>query len=142
MELIKAFIPLIIILSLWITIGIYLENKIKKHKDALVEDKSRPTNCLTLTRGIEPTNYLRKYSVIIDGCNIGDIASGETKHFELSKGKHTISVKIDWCKSKLFEFEILENENTELNCGANYNNWKCMFMHAIKPSNWVYVKVT
>lgn len=142
MELIKAFIPLIIILSLWITIGIYFGNKIKKHKDALVEDKSRPTNCLTLTRGIEPTNYLRKYSVIIDGCNIRDIASGETKHFELSKGKHTISVKIDWCKSKLFEFEILENENTELNCGANYNNWKCMFMHAIKPSNWVYVKVT
>jgi len=141
MELIKAFIPLIIFLSLWVSIGMYYGKKIKKHKESLVVDETKPINCLTLTRGVEPTNYLRKYSVIVDDQNIGEIASGETKHFELTSGKHTISVKIDWCKSKKFEFEKLESINTELNCGANYNNWKCMFMYAIKPSNWVYVKV-
>ncbi len=141
MELIKAFIPLIIFISLWITIGMYFGKKMKQHKETLVVDETRPANCLSLTRGLEPTNYLRKYSVIVDGTSIENIASGETKHFELAPGKHTICVKVDWCKSKEFEFEILENENTELNCGATYNNWKCLFMHAIKPSNWVYVKV-
>ena len=38
------------------------------------------------------------------------------------------------------EFEIIDGKNTKLLCGANYNNWKCMFMYAIKPANWVYVK--
>lgn len=141
MAILEAFIPLIIFLSLWIANGMYFGKKIRKHKQALIKDHSRPANCLTLTRGVESTNYLRKYSIILDGRNVGDIASGETKHVELTKGKHTISVKIDWCQSKPFEFEIRENKNTELTCGANYNNWKCLFMYAIKPSNWVYVKV-
>ncbi|PKF56425.1 hypothetical protein CW748_10760 [Alteromonadales bacterium alter-6D02] len=140
MELIKAFIPLIICLSIWISVGVYYGKKIKKHKEKLVVDDSRPVNCLTLTRGLEATNYLRKYSIILNGENIGNIASGETKHFELATGKHNIAVKIDWCKSKQFEFDMIGNKNTELNCGANYNNWKCLFMHAIKPSNWLYIK--
>jgi hypothetical protein len=141
MELIKAFIPLIIILSIWLSLGIYFGRKIERHKESLVSDDSRPLNHLTLSRGIEPTNYLRKYKIILDGNEVGDIASGETKHFELETGKHVLSVKVDWCASKSFEFEINEAKNTKLNCGANYNNWRCLFMYVIKPSNWVYVKV-
>ena len=141
MELFKAFIPLITIISLWVIIGLYLGKKIKLHKESMVVDKSRPINCLTVTRGVEPTNYLRKYLVIVDGKKIGDIASGETIHFQLIPGKHTINLKIDWCKSKPFDFELVSGKNTELSCGANYNNWKCLFMYVIKPANWVYVKV-
>ncbi len=140
MELIKGFIPLICILLVWVTMGFYFGNKVKRHKENLINDDSKPLNSLTLSRGVEPTNYLRKYIVYIDDGIAGEIASGETKHFELSPGKHKVSVKVDWCRSQPFEFEIIEGKNTKLLCGANYNNWKCMFMYAIKPANWVYVK--
>ena len=141
MELIKSFLPLIGVLVIWLGSGIYFIAKIKRHKESLVKDSSAPLNCLTLARGVEPTNYFRKYIVFVDNAVVGEIGSGETKHFELPAGNHTISVKIDWCKSKPFEFEISDGKNTRLQCGANYNNWKCMFMHAIKPAHWVYVKV-
>jgi len=141
MDIFLAWVPLITVLSLWITIGLYFGKKIERHKEQVVVDHSRPDNCLSLVRGIEPTNYLRKYVVIIDDEVIGEIASGETKHFKLASGKYKIRVKVDWCKSNSYEFEIKAGVNTELNCGANYNNWKCMFMWAFKPSNWVYVKV-
>lgn len=140
MALIQDFFPLIIILFIWVIIGFYFGNKVKRHEERLVIDETRPKNSLTLFRVVEPTNYLRKYSVIVDGNLVGNIASGETKHFDLVVGKHFIVVTIDWCKSKPYAFEIVEGNNTQLNCGANYNNWKCMFMCAVKPSNWVYVK--
>ena len=141
MELIESFVPLIGFLVISVAFGFYLGRKAKRHKESLVSDESAPINCLTLARGVEPTNYLRKYIIFIDNVVVGEISSGETRHFDLKPGKHNVSVKIDWCKSKPFEFEIIENTNTKLMCGANYNNWKCMFMYAIKPSNWVYVKV-
>ncbi|WP_277055077.1 hypothetical protein [Pseudoalteromonas marina] len=141
MELIKSFIPLICILLVWFTIGFYFGNKVKRHKANLITDETTPINSLTLSRGVEPTNYLRKYTIYLDEIVVGEITSGETRHFELPSGKHTISVKVDWCKSESFEFNIIDGHNTKLMCGANYNNWKWMFMYAIKPSNWVYVKV-
>ncbi|MBO9492043.1 hypothetical protein J7384_16905 [Endozoicomonas sp. G2_1] len=141
MVLIKAFLPLISVLAIWIGFVIYFGAKIKRHRKSLVRDDSAPVNCLTLTRGVEPTNYFRKYKVYVDEVAVGEISSGEVKHFEMAPGKHTVSVAIDWCKSRPFEFEASDGNNTKLQCGANYNNWKCIFMHVIKPSRWIYVKV-
>jgi len=140
MELIKAFLPLIIFLCVWFGIGIYYGRKVQSHKQSLVEDESRPDNCLTLVRRVDQTNYLRKYKVILDGAEVGEIASGETKHFPISPGKHEVSVKIDWCRSIPHKFSLLEGGNERLLCGATYNNWKCLFMYAIKPSSYVYVR--
>ena len=140
MEILKAFLPLIIFLLIWVGIGMYYSKKARKHKESIVEDSSTPENCLTLVRGVELTNYLRKYKVILDNSVIGEIASGETKHFNISKGEHELSVKIDWCKSKPLLFSHEEGGNTKILCGASYNDWKCLFMHIIKPSNYVYVR--
>ena len=104
-----------------------------------MKDITRPNSSLTLIRGIEATNYLRDYKIFIDGNEHGVISSGETKHIELPSGKHTILLKIDWCKSQECEFKIMSSGNSELNCGASYIGWKCSFMCFIKPSNWLYV---
>ncbi|WP_416307090.1 hypothetical protein [Neptunicella sp. SCSIO 80796] len=141
MEIVKAFIPLVGFLAIWFAFGLYFGRKVNRHKENLAVDYSTPINCLTVSRGVEPTNYLRKYKIYVDGALVSEIASGEVKHFELDSGKHTISVKVDWCKSIPFEFEKVDGKNIKLSCGSNYNNWKCLFMYAVKPSNWVYVKV-
>jgi|GEM_PF-3194476 len=140
LDILIAWIPLILVLTIWIGFGIYFEKKIKKHKAELTSDTSRPNSSLTLVRGIEPTNYFRKYIVFIDGKETGKISSGETKHFDLEPGRYSIQIKIDWCESTPINFEIMNEKNTELVCGANYNDWRCTFMWMLKPASWIYVK--
>ena len=141
MEVFNSFLPLISILAIWFALAFYFGRKVSQHKKSLVVDDKAPANCLSLSRGIEPTNYLRNYVIYINNSPAGSIASGETRHFKLEPGEHTISLKIDWCSSKAFQFSITHGKNTKLKCGANYNNWKCLFMYLVKPSNWVYVEV-
>jgi len=137
-----AWIPFLLLISFWFISGMYYNKKIENHKSKVVVDNTRPKSCLTLMRGIEATNYLRNYKIFIDDLEYEGIESGETKHIELPPGSHTLLLKIDWCKSKEYEFKITTLENTELTCGASYLGWKCAFMCFIKPSNWLYVKVT
>ncbi len=140
MNYIIAFLPLILFLAIWFAIGYYYSCKVKEHKNSIKEDPSRPRNCLTLIRGVEQTNYLRAYKVIVDGESLGTILSGETKHFELEPGEHEAQVKIDWCKSKPYKITLGAGDNIELICGATFNDWKCLFMFAVKPSSYVYIK--
>ena len=140
MEIIKAFLPLVAFLILWFGVGYYYSRKVEEHRNSIKEDASRPADYLTLVRGVEQVNYIRNYKVIIDSEVVGVIASGETKHFEMSPGTHTIQVKIDWCRSRPCRFESSAGENVELNCGATYNDWRCMFMFVIRPSTYVYVQ--
>jgi hypothetical protein len=140
MKYISAFLPLLIFLSLWFGIGIYYARKVEKHKKNIKADSSRPSDHLTLIRGIEQTNYIRKYKVIIDNKSAGYIASGETKHILLNEGSHKIQVKVDWCTSKPFEVFLKKGENIPLVCGASFNNWHCLYKWALSPSSWVYVR--
>jgi len=140
MEIIKAFLPLIIFLLIWFCTGIYYGRKVQKHKNSIKPDLSRPESTLTLERDVEQANYLRKYTVLIDNIVAGYISSGETKHFEVNPGTHNIQVKIDWCKTKPLSFEIAACKNTYLYCGSTYNNWKSLYKHATNPSGYIYVK--
>jgi hypothetical protein len=140
MEIVKAFLPLIIFLLIWFGIGIYYGKKVEKHKSCIKPDLARPENSLTLVRGVEQTNYLRKYIVIIDNEVAGSISSGETKHFEVGAGTHNIQVKIDWCKTKPLTFEITPGQNTYLCCGATYNDWRSLYKQAANPSGYIYIK--
>jgi len=140
MEIIKAFIPLITFLLIWFGVGAYYGKKVAKHRNSIKPDQSRPENSLTLERGVELTNYLRKYKVIIDNKVVGAISSGETKHIEINPGIHTIQIQIDWCKTKPLSFEITLGQNTYLCCGATYRNWKCLYKHVTNASGYVYVQ--
>lgn len=140
MDLLIAISPTLTIVAIWIAFSLYSGNKINNHRKNLVPVSERPHSSLTLTRGIEPTNYFRKYRVFVDGNEVEAISSGETKHFLLSPGKHTVKVQIDWASCTLVEFEISGTGNTELHCGASYNDWRCVFMGFINPSKWIYLR--
>lgn len=140
MESIQPFIPLIIVITAWFGAAVYFGRKVEKHKLSISEDSSRPINTITLIRGIEPTNYIRKYSVILNGKVKTYIKSGETIHIPISPGEHNIQVKIDWCKTKPYKVSLVEGQNVELYCGAAYNNFKCLFVLIFKPSSYIYVK--
>ncbi len=140
MELLQAYLPLIILITLWIGLSVFMKKKIDKHQSSFESDVSRPSNNVTLIRGVDPTNYMRSFSVILDGNSVTSIKSGETIHIPLTPGEHTIRLKVDWCRSEELTFSLNEGTNTELHCGSTYNDWRCMIMPFIKPSSYVYVR--
>lgn len=67
---------------------------------------------------------LRSYKIIIDDEYISDIQSGETLDLEIPEGKHTIYLKIDWCRSNKINFYKSNNENIEFDCGNSMDGWR------------------
>lgn len=69
----------------------------------------------------------RNYEIIIDGEICDKIKNGETKNIDISPGHHTINLKIDWCRSNTIEFDILDNETIEFDCGNSMHTWRILF---------------
>ena len=140
MEIIENYIPLIIVVIIWLGSATYFGRKVERHKKSIKIDNSRPVNSITLIRGVEPTNYIRSYAVVIDDKLHGVIKSGETRHFEISPGAHKIHIKIDWCRSEINTLTLNEGQNIEMICGTDYNTWQCFIMSFIKPNSFLYVR--
>ena len=79
---------------------------------------------IKIQRTQEYNNRLRDFIILIDGKEIGKIANGETKNFEILPGHHIIKAKIDWCSSPELSIIIDDNETKSLKVGGfKYDNW-------------------
>ena len=58
------------------------------------------------TRSATGSDAFRAYKIFIDGNQVDEIKSGESKRIELSEGEHMLQLKIDWCTSKEVRFSI------------------------------------
>ncbi len=56
--------------------------------------------------------------MILDGSDVGSLSRGETLEFKTQPGSHTLSLKIDWCRSNEVSFETFEGEAPEFRCGG------------------------
>jgi len=73
---------------------------------------------LNIQRAHSFTNRWRDYEIIIDGKAVGMISPNETKAFNVSKGQHTITAKIDWCSSPDLIVELDENQTQTFSVGV------------------------
>lgn len=60
---------------------------------------------LTIRRDRGWADKLRKYSILLDGLEVGLLAEGEEIVVPIAEGPHTLEARIDWCGSPLFRFE-------------------------------------
>jgi hypothetical protein len=65
---------------------------------------------LTVRRDSGYADSIRAYKLLLDGTEIGRIASGESKSFEVTPGEHTLQAKIDWCSTKPVSFTTEDEE--------------------------------
>jgi hypothetical protein len=65
---------------------------------------------LKIARLNEKTNRLRAIKLFVDGVNVGTIANGETKDFEVTASAHEVIAKIDWCTSNQISCVISDKE--------------------------------
>ena len=142
MESLTPYIPVVIVIGVWIGVALLGGRRLKKLEQSVVTDDSRPAGHLTLIRKVDATNAARKFKILVDDELVDRISAGETKHIKLSAGPHQIAIQVDWCKTEPFPVVIDDSQNSALVCGSTHNDWKCMFMFVIDPKNYLYVNET
>jgi len=69
---------------------------------------------LIITRKSEFFNWARDYRICLNGEEIGKIASGKTKEFDIPEGTNTLKAKIDWCGSQDFRISVNKDETRNI----------------------------
>jgi len=88
---------------------------------------------------------LRDYKIYIDDEYCGYISNGEIKEIDVENGEHSISLKIDWCRSNNLTFIVKDNELVEFNCGNSMKGLKrllgLIYITFLK-NNYLFIKLT
>lgn len=89
------------------------------------------------------TDYMRRYKVLIDGEEKGQIKNGGTFECEIPCGRHTLQLAVDWCSSNTVEFEAEENGMLGFDCGSNLRGWNLLKARKIMreaPDAWIWLR--
>lgn len=69
---------------------------------------------LVVKRAKDFSNAARKFTLLLDGKEIGAIAHGGSDMYEVPAGQHVLRAKINWMTSRDFQFDISEGETRYL----------------------------
>ena len=139
-ELLNAWWPVLLVVAVWVALSIYGARRLKRTVVPQLAQIARRPNHITIARQPSVVDITRKYLIEIDGNHAGQIAAGEVQHFAISPGKHSVLLRIDWCRSPMFEVEVLAGSSALLYCGANYTDWCCNFAPFIWANRYLYVR--
>ena len=138
-DLLRTWWPLLAILVVWAAMSIYGSRRVARTKAPDIKEIPRKPDHITLVRRPSVVDITREYRVEIDGSYAGRISAGEVVQFPVPPGKHTVLLRIDWCKSPAAEVEMKPGANALLNCGATYTDWRCQLAPFIWAKNYLYV---
>ena len=60
---------------------------------------------------------VRRYVILVDDLQIGEISDGETKTIDIEPGHHTLRLKIDWTGSEDVLFDVGDGQSVNFRCG-------------------------
>ena len=92
---------------------------------------------ISLTRDSGYADRRRQYRVLIDGVEVGRIADGATESYAVTPGNHTLVLKIDWCGSKLLNFDVQDGQLLYFACGSSLRAFRLLlvFYYALLARN-------
>lgn len=64
-------------------------------------------------------DLFRKYAVMVDGHKVAQLGNGDQASLDLSPGRHTLWVAIDWCRSPKITLDVAEDDDLVFTCGPN-----------------------
>lgn len=96
---------------------------------------------IILARDNGYADRIRKYRVLIDNQDVGKIASGETAKYEVNAGRHTLQVKIDWCRTECLAI-TMDQQDQIFNVKSNLRGWNIILAgwYAFFPSKWIVLE--
>jgi hypothetical protein len=98
---------------------------------------------LKIRRAKEFADYLRSYTILLDGDKLGEIKNGETREFPISPGQHQLRMKIDWCGSMTIPFvAATDSEILDFSVRSNLKGsggLAALYYLIFKPNEWIVV---
>jgi hypothetical protein len=131
-EIFIAWLPFLVSASIWVVIFAWSLKRVPELPSLL----TGPTNSITLARPKQYSAFVRQFTVVIDGADVGHIGAGEVKHFPVNDGPHTIAVSIDWCTSAPSHVEKRPNQALVMQCGVKSN-----LAAFYRPSQYAYIRI-
>jgi hypothetical protein len=71
---------------------------------------------IILNRDPKGMGRLRKWKIMLDEIEVGKIAFGEKKSFQVEPGQHVLYIKIYWGRSNKVNFENTKDETISFKC--------------------------
>lgn len=90
---------------------------------------------LVLERTKVYRDRLRKYKVLIDDAEVGEIKAGEEKTFDLLPGPHELKLKVDWMSSPGHVVTVGAGDTVRFKCGGG-NAWLAS-IDLFRPNQWI-----
>ncbi len=92
-------------------------------------------------RSLTGSDAFRAYKIFVDGNQVDEIKSGETKRVDLSEGIHTLQLKIDWCTSREVSFSISDNKVTYAKCSPKGKGAFSMISAVARKNDYITVEI-
>ena len=80
---------------------------------------------LTVRRDKGYADKFRKYRVLLDGVEIGQLAEGAVLRRDIGDGPHVVEARIDWCGSQPLTFNSQAGE-LSVNVRSALRGWRVM----------------
>jgi hypothetical protein len=79
---------------------------------------------ITVRRTTSYADRLRAYKVTVDGIVVGSLSALETMTLSVSPGKHSLTLRIDWCGSPQIDFDAQPGQEVAFECGSSLAGWR------------------
>lgn len=81
---------------------------------------------ITIQRGKSYADYLRAYKVEVDGVIVTSLRAAQSVTFPVSVGSHALRLRIDWCGSEEYRFDVRSRECLTFKCGSSLAGWRLL----------------
>jgi hypothetical protein len=84
---------------------------------------------------------VRNYAVIVDGRVTANIGNGGAVRVPVAAGRHTVQLRIDWCRSNPVDISVDAHAPVVLECGPNATPWFALFYVTIWYRKYLWLRV-
>ena len=92
-----------------------------------------------MLRTSQYVNWLRSYSVYVDGKRVGRVRNGKTFECDVTPGHHEVWVKIDWAESLRLSREVQSGEQAIFFCGCHASAWSAVSSSLAGPGAYLFL---
>jgi hypothetical protein len=97
---------------------------------------------LEIARTSQWANRLRRYSILVDGSEVGTVRNGETVKIPVDPGQRIVQVKLDWCRSESLTVAVKPGQSCVLEVGCISKSWHALeaLTAIFSPHRYLYVR--
>lgn len=69
---------------------------------------------------------LRRYRLVLDGVEVGQLREGSQLEVPLARGAHVLEARIDWCGSRPLHFDC-DGADVRVHVSSTLRGWRLLF---------------